>query len=35
MSIAAEIVAARWGGTGSQLRATAGPIHHELPVGVP
>ena len=30
MSIAAEIIAARWGGTGAQLRQTAGPIHHEL-----
>jgi xanthine dehydrogenase accessory factor len=35
VSVAAEIVAARWGGTGSQLRATVGPIHHELAVGVP
>jgi xanthine dehydrogenase accessory factor len=30
VSVAAELVAARWGGTGSQLRATAGPIHHEV-----
>jgi xanthine dehydrogenase accessory factor len=29
VSIAAEIIAARWGGTGSQLRTTAGPIHRE------
>ena len=28
ISIAAEIIALRWGGTGSQLRATVGPIHH-------
>jgi xanthine dehydrogenase accessory factor len=27
VSIAAEIVAARWGGTGAQLRQTNGPIH--------
>jgi xanthine dehydrogenase accessory factor len=27
VSIAAEIVAARWGGSGAQLRATEGPIH--------
>ncbi len=30
VSVAAEIIAARWGGTGTQLRRTAGPIHHEL-----
>jgi xanthine dehydrogenase accessory factor len=30
VSIAAEIIGARWGGTGEQLRRTAGPIHqHE------
>jgi xanthine dehydrogenase accessory factor len=30
VSIAAEIIGARWGGTGSQLRRTGGPIHqHE------
>jgi xanthine dehydrogenase accessory factor len=28
VSVAAEIVANRWGGTGSRLRETAGPIHH-------
>jgi len=28
VSIAAEIVAARWGGSGSPLRGTDGPIHH-------
>jgi xanthine dehydrogenase accessory factor len=28
VSIAAEIIALRWGGSGSQLRATVGPIHH-------
>src|SRR5579859_3021795 len=27
VSVAAEIVASRWGGTGSQLRSTEGPIH--------
>jgi xanthine dehydrogenase accessory factor len=27
VSIAAEIVAARWGGTGTQLRTLNGPIH--------
>ena len=27
VSVAAEIVASRWGGTGTQLRATDGPIH--------
>ncbi len=32
VSIAAEIVALRWGGGGDRLTATAGPIHHhELP----
>jgi xanthine dehydrogenase accessory factor len=30
VSIAAEIISARWGGSGAQLRATAGAIHHEL-----
>jgi xanthine dehydrogenase accessory factor len=29
VSIAAEIVGARWGGTGAQLRHLSGPIHHE------
>jgi xanthine dehydrogenase accessory factor len=29
VSIAAELISARWGGSGSQLRTTAGPIHHE------
>jgi xanthine dehydrogenase accessory factor len=28
VSVAAEIIAARWGGTGSQLRHVPGPIHH-------
>jgi xanthine dehydrogenase accessory factor len=27
-SVAAEIIAMRWGGNGSPLRASAGPIHH-------
>jgi xanthine dehydrogenase accessory factor len=30
VSIAAEIVAARWGGSGAQLRHVSGPIHREL-----
>jgi xanthine dehydrogenase accessory factor len=29
VSVAAEIIAARWGGTGAQLRHVSGPIHHE------
>jgi xanthine dehydrogenase accessory factor len=29
VSIAAEIVAARWGGSGAQLRYVSGPIHHD------
>jgi xanthine dehydrogenase accessory factor len=29
VSIAAEIVAGRWGGSGSRLTATAGPIHRD------
>ena len=35
VSIAAEIVATRWGGSGAQLRRTEGPIHRNsgLPVG--
>jgi xanthine dehydrogenase accessory factor len=35
VSIAAEIVAARWGGSGTQLRRIEGPIHREsgTPVG--
>ena len=28
VSIAAEIIALRWGGDGSRLMVTAGPIHH-------
>jgi xanthine dehydrogenase accessory factor len=28
VSIAAEIIAARWGGSGEQLRHASGPIHH-------
>jgi xanthine dehydrogenase accessory factor len=31
VSVAAEIVAARWGGTGAELRGTDGPIHHPPP----
>ncbi|PZF79270.1 XdhC family protein [Jiangella anatolica] len=29
VSIAAEIIASRWGGSGRRLRDTSGPIHHE------
>jgi xanthine dehydrogenase accessory factor len=29
VSVAAEIISARWGGTGAQLRYVSGPIHHE------
>jgi xanthine dehydrogenase accessory factor len=29
VSIAAEIIASRWGGSGTQLRRTEGPIHRE------
>jgi xanthine dehydrogenase accessory factor len=29
VSVAAEIIAARWGGTGAQLRRVSGPIHRE------
>jgi xanthine dehydrogenase accessory factor len=29
VSVAAEIIAARWGGTGAQLRQVSGPIHRE------
>jgi len=31
VSIAAEIVSAHWGGTGSRLTAAAGPIHRDAP----
>lgn len=30
VSIAAEIIALRWGGSGAPLRRTDGPIHHEM-----
>ena len=30
VSVAAEIVAARWGGTGAQLRTVSGPIHRSF-----
>ena len=30
VSIAAEIISGRWGGSGSPLRTTEGPIHHEI-----
>jgi xanthine dehydrogenase accessory factor len=29
VSVAAEIIAARWGGSGAQLRHVSGPIHGE------
>ena len=29
VSVAAEIIATRWGGSGAQLRAVDGPIHRE------
>lgn len=32
VSIAAEIVATRWGGSGGRLSALEGRIHHEIPV---
>ncbi|HYG92675.1 MAG TPA: XdhC/CoxI family protein [Nocardioides sp.] len=35
ISIAAEVVARRWGGTGEPLAATAGRIHHESAEAVP
>jgi len=31
VSIAAEIISAQWGGTGTQLRRTDGPIHQHEP----
>jgi xanthine dehydrogenase accessory factor len=30
VSVAAEIISTRWGGSGAQLRAVSGPIHHEV-----
>ena len=30
VSVAAELIAARWGGTGAQLRTIDGPIHHDV-----
>jgi xanthine dehydrogenase accessory factor len=34
VSIAAEIIGLRWGGSGTQLRRTHGPIHHgDTPTG--
>jgi xanthine dehydrogenase accessory factor len=35
VSIAAEIIAARWGGTGQRLTSTAGPIHTHPPTPSP
>ncbi|MEP7021116.1 MAG: XdhC/CoxI family protein [Pseudonocardiales bacterium] len=34
ISVAAELIAARWNGTGAQLRKTVGPIHHEVDRGL-
>ena len=31
VSVAAEIIALRWGGSGTELRRTSGPIHHDSP----
>jgi xanthine dehydrogenase accessory factor len=31
VSIAAEIIALRWGGAGERLAAIEGPIHHHHP----
>jgi xanthine dehydrogenase accessory factor len=33
ISVAAELIAARWNGSGAQLRTIDGPIHHELDHG--
>ncbi|MDT4907514.1 MAG: xanthine dehydrogenase accessory factor [Pseudonocardiales bacterium] len=33
ISVAAELIAARWNGSGAQLRKIDGPIHHELDHG--
>ena len=30
VSVAAEIISLRWGGSGAQLRRTSGPIHHDV-----
>jgi xanthine dehydrogenase accessory factor len=30
VSVAAEIIASRWGGSGERLAALAGRIHHEI-----
>jgi xanthine dehydrogenase accessory factor len=30
VSVAAEIIASRWGGSGSELRRVDGPIHHKM-----
>jgi len=32
VSVAAEIIAARWGGSGERLTVRSGRIHHEVPV---
>ena len=32
VTIAAEIIAGRWGGSGQPLRSTAGPIHRDIDV---
>ncbi|PZS29316.1 MAG: XshC-Cox1 family protein, partial [Pseudonocardiales bacterium] len=33
ISVAAELIAARWGGSGAQLRRIDGPIHHDVDHG--
>jgi xanthine dehydrogenase accessory factor len=33
VSVAAELIALRWGGSGSHLSRTVGPIHHDLRAG--
>ena len=33
ISVAAELIAARWNGSGAQLRKIDGPIHHEVDHG--
>ena len=35
VSIAAEIIALRWGGAGERLATTEGPIHHHQPAHDP
>ncbi|MBE7187224.1 XdhC/CoxI family protein [Jatrophihabitans endophyticus] len=35
VSVAAEIIAARWGGSGAQLRSVSGPIHRGMTTAAP